>query len=153
MNEPRHFMDRTGRQRIERPIQEVDLLFTFVLRADGYRWCDVHGLDRGALMNDYWQPLTHADLMQRTPDFQMAVMFLQQRSLRNMGDVPSGDILRLWRRLFVQLAGIEPSMHFRGDSWETWQERYSRLVPQLKIAIEDRLANGTTLDEPFGVVE
>ena len=127
-------------------VNEFELLNSFALRFDGYRWCTENGRDDGELMNAYWQPETFETLLAQPVEVQMAVMFLQQRAYRWRQELPEGDGLQLWRRLFLSLANVDVPAGFKtefGDGLGPYKDK----LPQIEAALRERLDRGAFLRE------
>jgi hypothetical protein len=134
---------------------EFDVLSTCALRIDGYAWAAAEGLDRQALMQPFWRADARADLLAREWDYQWAAWFMQQRTLRWSDVMPSGEVLALWRQLFLGLASKRPSPPFDrgldsdGSFPRAWDARYVPHLPALLGVVRERLAAGTPIDEPL----
>ncbi len=136
------------------PFSEADMLATCALRIDGYTWAVNQGLEREDLMKAFWHDDIREQLFTESWDYQWAAWFMQQRSLAWSGSPLSGEILALWRRLFVNLATKTPSPPFdRGgpdpDSGfaQTWNHVYAPHAAALREAIRLSLERNTPIDE------
>jgi hypothetical protein len=133
-------------------VDEFELLNSFALRFDGYRWCAENGKDEGELLNAYWTPETFDALLAQPVEYQMAVMYLQQRH-RYRQERPDGDGLQLWRRLFLSLANVEVPEGFKNEYGDGLGP-YKASLPQIEAAMRDRLEHDVPLraaleiDEP-----
>jgi hypothetical protein len=126
---------------------EFMVLGECALRFDGYTWCEANGLESGQMMNAYWDASTHDALLARPVEYQMAAFFLQQRSYRGGRSFPDGDMLRLWRRLFLTLGPLDvPAAYATRHHPRAVHEQN---MPALRAAIAARLAADTSLDEPL----
>jgi hypothetical protein len=132
------------------------MLSVCALRIDGYAWAIEQGVEREQLMKPFWHPELRDWLLEQSWDYQWAAWFMQQRAHRWTDTPPQGDVLALWRRLFLALANKRPSPPFDsggpdgdgGAVWD-WERRFAPRLPELLRKVGERLQRDAPLDEPL----
>jgi hypothetical protein len=138
-----------------RIFDEFQMLNACALRFDGYHWAGSNALDPGTLMNSYWQSESFAELFNQPDQYQLAVWFLQQRSIRwNDSGPPAEPVLGLWRQLFLKFGHAEPpEQGTESEAWsrETWRRDYGPWISKLQAIVRDRIEHRVSGEEPIRI--